>query len=107
MENTEKPEGQGNIDFTPIMQEAQLYAKLMKDIVDRNDMTEDEYSAILGYRLSLADSFCYLMFGRKFDELRKKYIAFVNSHMRELGAEMDELKRMLASPPAKNEGESH
>ena len=84
MDNEKSP-----IDFTPLMREAQEYAKRMKDIVDKNDMSEDDYSAIMGHRTSLADSFCYLIFGRKFDEIRKKYIDFVNANIDKLGDDIE------------------
>lgn len=71
--NNEMPK----IDFAPVMRECQQYAKLLKDVVDAGKVTEEQLDDITGYRLSIADSFCFLIFGDKFDEIRKGYFSLV------------------------------
>ena len=71
--NNEMPK----IDFAPVMRECQQYAKLLKDVVDAGKVTEEQLNDITGYRLSIADSFCLLIFGDKFDEIRKGYFSLV------------------------------
>lgn len=71
------------IDFAPVMRECQKYAKLLKDVVDKGELTEDDYTDIDGYRVSIADSFCLLIFGEPFDEIRKKYFGLIASKYRE------------------------
>ena len=92
MESETKANG---IDFEPITKEAQEYVLAMKKIVDKQEMSEEEYSDILGHRISLADSFCYLMFGKKFDEIRKKYMEFVNKQIESTGDEIETLREEL------------
>lgn len=65
------------IDFSPVMRKCQKYAKLLKDVVDAGKVTEEQLDDITGYRLSIADSFCFLIFGDKFDEIRKGYFSLV------------------------------
>lgn len=71
-----------NIDFAPLMRECQMYAKLLKDVVDSGNITEEQLDNLTGYRLSIADSFCTLIFGDKFDKVRNGYFSLVTNTAR-------------------------
>lgn len=84
MENTEKtPQGQPKIDFAPIMRECQTYAKLMSDVVKSGVIDEDQYMDLEGHRVAIADTFCFLLFGEQFDNIRKQYIDLVTKTLDE------------------------
>ncbi len=71
------------IDFAPVMRECQKYAKMMQDAVDSNDLTEEQYMALNAFRVNIADSFCFLLFGEKFNDIRVKYMQMLEKATRE------------------------
>ena len=79
------------IDFAPVMQECQKYAKLMKDIVDKGKMSESDYTNMEGYRLSISDAFCFLIFGDAFDKIRKQYMDLITKQYKNAVALANEL----------------
>lgn len=80
------------IDFAPVMQECQKYAKLMKDIVDKGELSEDDYVDLEGHRVSIADSFCFLIFGDAFDAIRKRYMDLIAKKYQNAVSLANELK---------------
>lgn len=79
------------IDFSPIMRECQHYAKLMKDVAESGEITEEQFDELEGHRISIADSFCFLLFGEKFDEIRKKYMALITKSSQDAYKAIEEL----------------
>lgn len=79
------------IDFSPIMRECQHYAKLMKDVAESGKITEEQFDELEGHRISIADTFCFLLFGEKFDEIRKKYMALITKSAQEAYKAVEEL----------------
>lgn len=65
-------------DSDALTRECQIYAKKMKDVVDAQSMTQEQYDDILGCRVSIANAFCSLLFGEKFDEIAKGYLDFIS-----------------------------
>lgn len=88
---SESREEAPKIDFAPVMQECQKYAKLMKDIVDKGEMSEDDYTNMEGYRLSISDAFCFLIFGDAFDKIRKQYMELITKQYKNAAALANEL----------------
>lgn len=79
------------IDFSPIMRECQYYAKLMKDVAEAGEINEEQFDELEGHRISIADSFCFLLFGEKFDEIRKKYMALITKSSQDAYKAIEEL----------------
>jgi len=79
------------IDFSPIMRECQHYAKLMKDVAESGEITEEQFDELEGHRISIADTFCFLLFGEKFDEIRKKYMALITKSSQDAYKAIEEL----------------
>lgn len=79
------------IDFSPIMRECQHYAKLMKDVAESGEITEEQFDELEGHRISIADTFCFLLFGEKFDEIRKKYMALITKSSQDAYKAVEEL----------------
>ena len=79
------------IDFSPIMRECQHYAKLMKDVAESGEITEEQFDELEGHRISIADTFCFLLFGEKFDEIRKKYMALIAKSSQDAYKAVEEL----------------
>lgn len=71
------------IDFSPIMRECQKYAKLMQDIAEAGEINEEQFDELEGRRISIADTFCFLIFGDKFNEIRKKYMDLITKGYKE------------------------
>ncbi len=80
------------IDFSPIMRECQHYAKLMKDVAEAGEINEEQFDELEGHRISIADSFCFLLFGEKFDEIRKKYMALITNKYKDAVKSIKEIE---------------
>ena len=67
----------GTLSENPMVRECQIYAKTLKDVVDANAITQQQYDDIMGSRISIANSICSLVFGENFDKISKAYLDFI------------------------------
>lgn len=81
------------IDFAPVMRECQKYAKLMHDVAEAGEITEAQFDELEGHRVSIADTFCFLIFGDKFNEIRTKYMGLVTKKFREAMQNLSSLEK--------------